>query len=200
MTTSSSTDPNDSRDSNAASPVVVVPDGLAASGSPRRALAEPSFAFRAVLDHVAGRYGSHRIWVAPANTFGGPRYEQEVAADYLRGRGVADVVAPPSPRGGYIDTRGNARLLREHLEGIGAWPLGQTILAVVAPHARRAYLCFTNEGFEVVRLDAIPFTIPRDERVVPELWYYAYPFAHRVYEALALVRERARISARRPPP
>ncbi len=168
-----------------------MPDGLAVRPG-GRAVPEPSFAFRASLDRVVERYRGSRVLVAPANDFGSGASEQAVAATYLRARGVARIAAPPSPAGGYLDTRGNARELRRHLEREGGWPLGPAILVVARPHARRALLCFRREGFEIAALEAVGYRIPSGERVPRRLWYYRHPVAHALYEAAALLRELAR--------
>jgi uncharacterized SAM-binding protein YcdF (DUF218 family) len=176
--------------------LIVVPDGLAAEGRPVRAVARPNFAFRAVLDHVAAHHATRRVLVAPANDFGCGAYEQEVAQAYLLTRGASRVDAPPSPRGGYIDTRGNAATLRAHLEKSGQWPLGPAILAVTRPHARRARLCFRKEGYDVRRVEAVPFVVPVEESTVARLWFYRHPRLHALYESVALLRDLARPAAR----
>ena len=57
--------------------VIVVPDGLAVRGNPGRTRPEPSFAYRAVLDHVVAHHCGKRILLAPANDFGCGTPEQE---------------------------------------------------------------------------------------------------------------------------
>ncbi len=173
-------------------PIVVVPDGLAARGEPPRAVAEPSFAFRAGLDHVAERYPNEEILLAPANDFGSGTTEQVVARDYLAARGLTRLEAPESPAIGYIDTRGNASVLREHLTRLDRWPLGPIVLVVAETHAARARLCFRREGYEIGRVDAVPFERPSDERLPGRLWYQYYSLTHLLYELGAITRDALR--------
>lgn len=172
--------------------VVVIPEGLAACPVSGATLAEPSFVYRSVLDRVVDRYAECQVLLAPANRFGGPVTEQESAARYLRVHGVTNVLAPDCEDSGYIDTRGNARLLRRHLVRQGRWPLPPIILVVAYLHARRATLCFQREEFGIQRVDSVSYQVPANEKVVRRLWYYRYPTIHRVYEALALPRELSR--------
>ncbi len=168
--------------------VVVVPDGLAARDG--KALAEPSFVYRAVLDAVLARPQDDVILLAPANAFGGPLTEEEAGERYLRARGrTGAILRPPQVEGGYVDTRGNARHLREWLQARQTWPLPRARLLVAERHARRALLCFRREGFGFDGVEMIKYEIPAGEGVVPRLWYYRWPLAHRLYECLALVRD-----------
>lgn len=164
--------------------MIVVPEGLSSVGAP-----EPSFVYRAVLDHVAAMHGGATIILAPANDFKSGRTEQAAAADYLSACGSFCIVAPVSPSGGYIDSRGNARLLREFLESEGSWPLSPVILVSGIRHAQRAALCFRREGFVLLSVETVPYPIPPDETIVHRLWYYRYPVWHRLYEALAYIRD-----------
>jgi uncharacterized SAM-binding protein YcdF (DUF218 family) len=168
---------------------IVVPDGLKASPQKSVALAEPSFAFRAVLDRVVVAHRTRRILLAPGNSFGSGEFEQEVAARYLRARGVADITVAPSPSGRYVDTRGNAIHLRRYLLERGAWPSPAAILVVARPHAKRAAYCFRAEGFALPFVDAVRYAIPADEPVIYRQWYYRHPLWHVAYEGGALVRD-----------
>jgi uncharacterized SAM-binding protein YcdF (DUF218 family) len=169
--------------------VIVVPDGLAARGRPPRAVPEPSFAFRAVLDRVAEHHRDAHVLLAPANDFGCGVTEQEVGRQYLAARGVSRLEAPPTPPGGYVDTRGNASALRDHLERTERWPLGPATLVVAATHATRARLCFRREGFVLETVDAVPFAIPAGELVPHRLRFHRHRAAHRLYELAALARD-----------
>lgn len=173
-------------------PVIVVPDGLSAAGRPLRAIPEPSFVYRAALDHVRSSYAGAVVYLAPANRFGGSTTEQEAAARYLRARGVGQIVCPDSPRDGYIDTRGNARVLREFLEQRGDWPLDPVVLVAAKRHARRAKLCFRKEGYRLRDIQSVAYQVPTNERLVSRLWYYRYPLCHEIYESLAYVRDALR--------
>jgi hypothetical protein len=179
-------------------PVIIVPDGLAADES-GRGTSRPSFVFRAVLDAVGARYADHAIFVAPANDFGGPLPEEEVGRLYLLQKGCKHVRAPDrraGGSGGYIDTRGNAVLLREWLEEQGLWPLGPCVLVAADLHSRRATLCFTAEGFSIAKVEKISYRLER-ESIVPRLFYYRHPLLHRLYESVALMRDRIRIALER---
>ena len=175
--------------SAAPTPVVVVPEGLSQTSSGAN-LSEPSFVFRQVLDHVAQLYrGDFAILIAPANRFGGPQTEQEAARLYLEAKGIADITAPPSPSGRYIDTFGNALLLRRWLFDHGKWPIRPITLVVAKVHAARACLCFQRVGFRVAKLDAVPYEIRKNDPIVRRLFYYRHPSLHRFYEMAATVRD-----------
>jgi uncharacterized SAM-binding protein YcdF (DUF218 family) len=179
-------------------PVIVVPDGLAADES-GRGTSRPSFVFRAVLDAVGRLYAEHEIFVAPANDFGGPVPEEEAGRLYLLQMGCKHVQVPDrraGGAGGYIDTRGNAALLRKWLEGQGLWPLGPSVLVSAALHSRRATLCFSAEGFRISKVERISYRLER-EPIVPRLFYYRHPLLHWLYESVALMRDRVRIALER---
>lgn len=172
---------------------VVVPDGLA-SDACGRALAEPSFVYAWVLDWVGGSATSRdTVYLAPANRFGGLVTEQEAARLYLEARGVQNVVCCHTESRHYVDTRGNARLLRKFLELRGRWPLGVATLVAYHLHLRRARLVFEQEGFEFAH--AVGVVPERFERrpIVRQLWYYRRPSLHRVYEMLATLVFRLKI-------
>lgn len=176
----------------ASTDVIVVPEGLAAGADRRRAIAAPSFAYKAVLDHVVRHFRRHRILLSPGNAFRAAKPEHEAAQDYLRERGIDNVIVPRVPAGRYIDTFGNARFLRAHLQAHGEWPLAPAILAVAARHARRAIICFERNGFALERVVAVNYEVPQDSRVVHRLFYYRYPALHALYEAAAAVRDTLR--------
>jgi uncharacterized SAM-binding protein YcdF (DUF218 family) len=172
----------------------VVPDGLAADAR-GRSLGAPSFAYRWVLDWLLAHAAAEdRILLAPANRFGGEVAEHEAARDYLRARGLAaPVVCFEVDPTGYIDTRGNARLLRRHLEQHGEWPVERGVLVSYHHHLRRAGIVFRQEGF---RWESQVPVVP--ERFVPEpivgrLWYYRVPALHAVYEFGARQASRLRL-------
>lgn len=171
---------------------IVVPDGLRASPQRRIAIPEPSFAFRAVLDRTVSAYSAARILLAPGNSFGSGEFEQDVAARYVRNRGALDVAAVPNTSNSYVDTRGNAILLRRYLIERGEWPLLEAVLVVALPHAKRASYCFRREGFALSLVDPVPYSIPADEPVTYRQWYYAHPACHAAYEWAALLRDRLR--------
>jgi len=173
---------------------IVVPDGLAADDA-GRALGEPSFVYRAVLDRVLDESApGDRILLAPANRFGGEVSEQEAARRYLAERGAtAGIVCFEVDDRRYVDTRGNARLLRRHLEEAGEWPLAGGVLVSFHRHLPRAALVFAQEGFAVD--STLPVAPPRfaPETIVGRLWYYRFPVLHAVYEIGARLLSRLRL-------
>ena len=173
--------------------VIVVPDGLAADPQ-GRALGEPSFAYRWVLDWViANLAAGDQVLLAPANRFGGAVSEQESGRRYLLDRGVvAPIVCFETETGSYIDTRGNARLLRRHLEENGRWPLASATLVSYLRHLPRARLVFEQEGFTFASCVAVPPPRFEAEPIVRRLWYYRVPIVHRLYEAGARAASRLR--------
>lgn len=178
------------------SEIVIVPDGLAAAGG--KALAQPSFAYRAVLDAALQRPPQDILMLAPANRFGGTITEEEAAEVYLRARGRTGVILRPPPvaGGAYVDTSGNARHLRIWLQQLQAWPLTRSRLLVAARHAPRALLCFRKEGFQFEGVDRVSYAIPPREEIVTRLCYYRWPLVHRLYEAAALIRDGLRPAAK----
>jgi uncharacterized SAM-binding protein YcdF (DUF218 family) len=143
-----------------------------------------------VLDYVAQHFNGREILIAPANSFGGPVSEQAAAAAYLQNLGIG-AAAPPSEGSNYIDTMGNALQLRAFLTRQSRWPLSPVDLVAAEPHASRAQLCFYRAGFAVAALHRVPVTASL-EAVPPRLFYYRYPALHRLYETLALIRDRLR--------
>jgi uncharacterized SAM-binding protein YcdF (DUF218 family) len=173
---------------------IVVPDGLAADAA-GRPTEEPSFVYRQVIDRLAQEVGpGDRILLAPANRFGGDVSEQEAARRYLASlESTVQVVCFEVDDRRYVDTRGNARLLRRHLEDAGEWPLGHCVLVSYHRHLPRAEIVFRQEGFVwdarlPVRPD--PF-VP--EPIVGRLWYYRTPALHAVYELGARLLSRLRV-------
>lgn len=175
-----------------ARPVVVVPAGLARD---RRAgpLPRPSFVCRFVLDLVAERFADREVYLAPANDFGSGTYEQEAAGEYLKQIGFAGRChIVPTTTSGYVDTRGNARMLRDFLATQGWFPLPPVDLVVPFRQARRAELCFAKEGFAIASCIPVKYSVPQGEEIVRRLWYYRVPVAHAAYELAAIVRDRLR--------
>ena len=152
------------------------------------ALPAPSFCYRAVLDLARTNYDGARLYLAPANKFGGEVAEQQAAADYLAGwRG--EVVVPPAVDGAYIDTRGNARHLRAYCEARNLMPREPVTLLAGARHIRRAALNFRREGFVVGAAVGARYVVDDDAHMPRRLFYYKHPILHIAYEALALTRD-----------
>jgi uncharacterized SAM-binding protein YcdF (DUF218 family) len=172
-------------------PVVIVPEGLAFDGRLGRTLDAPSFVGEAVLHHVLERYAERNIFVAPANSFGGPSPEHEVMAAWLKARGCPNVQTPHIRSARYIDTWGNAVELRSWLKRRAQWPLEPIVLVAAFRHARRARLCFLRNGYTLGCVDAVPYKI-KGAPIVPRLFYYNRPRLHQIYEAFALFRDALR--------
>ena len=172
-------------------PVIVVPDGLSYDPRSCSAIAQPSFVFRAVLEPVARHHASRRILVAPGNRFGADVSEHEVARDWLMGHGCPSVETVADTPAGYIDTWGNAAVLRDWLAARRAWPLDPCLLVVAFRHARRAELCFRRNGYAIAAVEPVSYRV-EDVPIVPRLFYYRLPWLHRCYEAAAWVRDRFR--------
>ena len=168
--------------------LIVVPDGLAADLK-GNVLCQPSFVYRCVLDGVADiAKVDDTIYLAPANAFGGSETEQEVGHEYLQDQVSCRIISFPSPTGLYIDTRGNARLLRRYLKENNQWPLSNIILIAYHIHMRRAYLIFKQEEFAISERLDIGRKLPKSLKsapIVKRLWYYRFPIVHRIYEVLA---------------
>lgn len=165
---------------------VVVPDGLAVDAE-GHTTSQPSFVFRSVLDallvHV---FSDDMVFLAPANSFGGPISEQEAAFRYLEGKTRARLTFFEAERPYYINTRGNAVLLRWFLLETGQWPLKDAILVSYRLHIARSLKVFSQEGFQFKDILPTPFPDRFDEPIVRRLWYYRYPMVHRLYELAAL--------------
>ena len=171
-------------------PVIIVPEGLAADEN-GKTLAAPSFCYAAVLDYARQRYNGAPLYLAPANRFGGDISEQQAAANYLSDwRG--NVVAPPTVADSYVDTRGNAALLRRYCREKNIPPLPPAILLAGYRHIRRAALCFRREGFDIMQAVGVPYRIDAKACMPRRLWYYKHPAVHRLYEAAALLRDSCR--------
>lgn len=173
-------------------PIIVVPEGLAVHN--KKVLAEPSFIYRKVLDYVISTYPKYKIFLAPANDFGSRSTEQAVAEKYLKSHNIQNLITVPSIGKNYIDTLGNSKQLKEYLIQNNKWPLPPAILVIAKLHAKRAELCFKSCGFKILKVDSIDYHIPKNEYIVKRLWYYKYPFFHKIYEKLALLRDLLRIT------
>lgn len=174
-------------------PLVVVPEGLARDAR-GETLPEPSFVFRQVLDYVAEiARPSTVVYLAPANRFGGEVFEQEAAYAYLTIRSACRRIhCPVYPAQGYVDTLGNARLLRKYLIDRNRWPPGPVDLVCAHTHSYRAHYCFARSGYRIARVHRVPFRVFSGERIVNRLWYYRVKPAHLAYELSATARDLVR--------
>ncbi len=174
--------------------IVIVPDGIAADER-GRVKNEISFVYKAVLDFVIKEYKNDALYLAPANKFGADFSEQELAGEYLRSKGCKNVTVTPSEHHqGYIDTLGNAVLLKEFLRSQTLWPLENVILVSANLHAPRAKLCFKSVGFEIKKLAAVKYQITKNDFIVKRLCYYKCKYIHFAYEVLAFIRDFLRIN------
>ena len=171
---------------------VVVPDGLAADVS-GATLPDPSFVYRQVLDRVSriAARGSE-IYLAPGNRFGGRLFEHEAGQRYLSAiRADASIQTPIFETAAYVDTHGNAAILRDYLHTNRLWPLPAVDLVCAWIHSARAEYCFRKLGYRIRRVHRVRYLHVPGEPIVSRLWYYHYRGLHVLYEALALLRELA---------
>ncbi len=171
-------------------PLVVVPEGLAKDVR-GKTLPEPSFVFRQVLDYTSTIATSDTVvYLAPANRFRGEVYEQEAGYAYLKARtNCAQIHCPVYRAPDYVDTFGNALLLRRYLLDRKRWPLGPVELICANIHSYRARYCFARLGYRIARVHRVPYRVFPNERIVDRLWYYRVKPLHLVYEIVALARE-----------
>jgi uncharacterized SAM-binding protein YcdF (DUF218 family) len=171
---------------------IVVPDGLAADGL-GATLPEPSFVYRQVLDHVSrmAARGSE-IYLAPGNRFGGRLFEHEAGQRYLSViRADARILTPRFETAAYVDTYGNAAILRDYLRTNRLWPLPTVDLVCAWIHSARAEYCFRTLGYGIRHVHRVGYLPVPGEPIVSRLWYYHYRGLHVLYEALAMLRELA---------
>ena len=167
--------------------LIIVPDGLASTPE-GRTLPEPSWVYRCVLDWlIENSRPDDVLHLAPANAFGGPLREEEAARDYLIRQLDNEIVVPDNDRSpsSYVDTRGNATILRDYLKELGRWPLNSAVLVSYHLHLPRALTVFSQEGFKPLESVSVKPKSFGDSPVVSRLWYYNYPFIHHCYELLA---------------
>ena len=170
--------------------LIVVPDGLAKAPDGRD-LPEPSFVYRQVLEYVA-RVADERceILLAPGDRFCSETPEHEAGFGYLdaKVRG-ARIDFPRCEASAYVDTLGNAVILRTYLQRLGRWPLGRADLVCANLHSYRAEHCFKALGYRVRRVHRVPYRIEPDAAIVDRLWYYRYRPIHAAYELAAFGRD-----------
>lgn len=179
---------------------IVVPESLAADAA-GRATDRPSFAYRQVLEYALQVAGpADRVYLAPANSFGGPVTEELAAYNFLRSRQAACALLCPgltlpavTGRPAYVDTWTNAILLRRVLDRRDAgFELITTHL-----HAPRARWCFAQAGFRLTRVHAVRYAL-EPGHVLRRNFYYRHPRLQWLYEALALWRDKLKYGRRRP--
>ena len=149
---------------------------------------KPSFIYEEVLKYVYNHFKNDNIFIAPANYFGFQYSEQEVGKIYLNERGVRKVFTCCNFRNFYIDTKGNAIELKKFLKSKKLWPLEKIILITGYTHAKRVRYCFIKEGYDIMSIQEVKYSIPKNEDIISCLWYYKYPLIHKIYEMLNILR------------
>ncbi|MCX5886692.1 MAG: YdcF family protein [Proteobacteria bacterium] len=165
---------------------IVVPEGIAADpkGEP---LPKPSFVYMQVLDYVTQiAQHSDTVYLAPANNYGGRKYEQELAHEYLAEKKTLSIHYPLIASQKYIDTYANAIYLKDYMnDNISNRPFD---LVCAYIHSYRAEYCFKKAGFNIQKVHRIYYRI-YDENIVTRLWYYKYKPIHYIYELLSFLRD-----------
>ena len=144
--------------------------------------------FRGTLISVAEYADSNDlILIAPANKFNFEIYEQDAGGKYLLDLNKnLKVISVPTKETRYIDTLGNAKLLRTFVEkNLHEFDFRVTLFCYKL-HARRAKLAFESEGFiidELIKTNAEKKL--QNERLPFRLFYYDYYFVHWLYEKYA---------------
>lgn len=175
---------------------IIVPDGIAAdiTGAP---LPRPSFVYRQVLDYIIAIAGSHdTVYLAPANCCNGPS-EHELACTYMKENSPRDLqlYCPPIVPANYIDTYGNATLLKQLLGRAITDTYCELVCARI--HSYRAEYCFRKAGFTIGKVHRVPYRIT-GEPIVRRWWYYNYMPIHCVYEIIAFLRDVIRMPEHSP--
>ncbi|MBM4311433.1 MAG: YdcF family protein [Deltaproteobacteria bacterium] len=166
---------------------IIVPDGVAAdkAGTP---LPRPSFVYRQVLDYIIFIARSDDfLYLAPANCCNGST-EHELAYTYIKenSRQALQVYCPPVIPDQYIDTLGNAVLLKNHLPTAVINHPCELVCAHI--HSYRAEYCFRKAGFTIGKVHRVPYR-RTGEPIMRRWWYYNYKPIHCVYEIFAFIRD-----------
>jgi len=167
---------------------VIVPEGLSLDNNN---IVIPSFVYRAVLNYVSNVVNNDDdVYFAPANDFGYGVSEQTVGARYYKSivsiKVKAKVFVKDYQSNKYIGTLGNASLLKKQFPEI----MNKEINLVSAYlHKDRAMYCFQKLGYKINKVHEVRYTII-DENIVSRLWYYKFPFFHKIYERMAIIRDK----------
>lgn len=164
--------------------IVVVPDGIVIKGDE----VVPSFVYRSALDAANKYHDNLPIYLAPANSFNTQFYEQEIGEKYLREKGCKKIIHTPTfISDKYIDTWGNAILLRDYLASTKDANILTTQVVLISgyKHMRRAYYCFSKAGFNIVEKVSTSYKIIPNEKMPVRLFYYKYSPLHWFYELFA---------------
>ncbi len=162
---------------------IVVPEGLEYCDG--KVTDKPSTAFCLVLERLSkiAKPEDH-IFLAPANHFGGPLYEQEAAYNFLKDTVSSKIHVPKSNFENYLDTRHNALFLRDYLKQNNLWPLNNVKLVVLETHIKRANIVFAQEGFSF-QSESVKRENHKFLHNVPRLFYYKYKSLHFLYEFIS---------------
>jgi hypothetical protein len=166
---------------------IIVPDGVAAdkTGTP---IPRPSFVYRQVLDYamsIARR--DDLLYLAPANRCNASS-EHELAHTYIKENSCRElqVYCPPVVPDYYVDTYGNAILLKQLLGSAITETPCELICASL--HSYRAQYCFKKAGFAISTVHRVACRTT-GEPIMRRWWYYNYKPLHCAYEMLALCRD-----------
>jgi uncharacterized SAM-binding protein YcdF (DUF218 family) len=151
-------------------------------------LPAPSFVYRQVLDYALKIYKpGDSIFLAPANA-AGEKTEHGLAYEYLKGKKPdCRILYPALTYHTYVDTRGNARYLKEFL--LDKFRELEFELVCAHLHSLRAAYCFKKEGFRLTRIHRVAYKVT-NENIASRWWYYKYKPLHVLYELLAFCRDR----------
>lgn len=171
---------------------IIVPDGVAAdkTGTP---IQRPSFVYRQVLDYVIAIAGSNdTVYLAPANCCN-ESSEHALAYTYIKenSRCELQIYCPPISPAYYIDTYGNAILLKQLLGCAITDTYSELVCAQI--HSYRAEYCFRKAGFTIGKVHRVPYH-RTGEPIMRRWWYYNYKSVHCIYEIFALLRDIVRKS------
>lgn len=166
---------------------IIVPDGIAAykTGAPKP---RPSFVYRQVLDYVISIAGStDAVYLAPANCCNDSS-EHKLAYTYIKENSRRDlqVYCPPIVPAYYIDTYGNATLLKQLLGRAITDTYCELVCAQI--HSYRAEYCFRKAGFTIGKVHRVPYR-RTGEPIMRRWWYYNYKPIHCIYEIFAFMRD-----------
>lgn len=170
---------------------VIVPEGLSKGDMD---FPSPSFVYRKVIEYVANTVKKNdEVYFAPANSFGSSIEEQIAGLEYFKllygNINGIKLYSQKISYNKYVDTLGNAILLMNQFPRL----ISEEIELVSAvTHSKRVEYCFKNVGYKIKKVHRVKYKI-LDEKIVKRLWYYKYPIIHKIYEFLALQRDKLRI-------
>jgi hypothetical protein len=166
--------------------LVIVPDGI----SLHEKIIIPSYVFRGTLLRTAEYANpSDIILIAPANKFNFEIYEQDAGENFLLGLDKnLKLTKVSTAESGYVDTLGNAMLLRMFIEkNLPNFDWKLTLFCYKL-HAKRAKFAFESQGFIIDNLvETNAESKIENEKLPFRLFYYDYFLLHWLYEKFATV-------------